>query len=134
MRRAMSGLAIFRIVLGAASWLAPGPISRLFGVSGERITPELEYMNRVFGVRAIALGVGYLASSGEARDLWHRLWVLCDGADTAMGTGMVAARKLRGLSAPAALLTTGGALAIDLAALAADAHSRSVANESRSDC
>jgi hypothetical protein len=114
----MSALAVFRIALGAASWLAPGPVSRLFGVPSERITPELEYMNRVFGVRAVALGVGYLASSGQARELWHRLWLLCDGADTAMGTRMVAARKLRGLSAPAALLTTGGALAIDVAALA----------------
>jgi hypothetical protein len=46
--------------------------------------------------------------------------LLCDDADTAIGTGMVASRKLRGLTAPAALLTTGGALAIDLAALAAD--------------
>ena len=40
------------------------------------MTPELEYMTRVFGVRAVALGVGYLASSGEARRLWHRLWLL----------------------------------------------------------
>ena len=118
MRRAMSGLALFRIVLGSVSWLAPGPVSRVFGVPEERITPELEYMNRVFGVRAIALGVGYLASSGKERSLWHRLWVMCDGADTAMGTGMVATGRLRGLSAPAALLTTGGALAIDIAALA----------------
>jgi hypothetical protein len=32
-------------------------------------------MNRVFGVRAVSLGLGYLASSGEARRLWHRLWL-----------------------------------------------------------
>ena len=88
----MSGLAAFRIGLGAAAWLAP---------------------------RAIALGVGYLASSGEARDVWHRLWLLCDAADTAMGARMVARRELATASGAAALLTTGGALAIDLAAIGA---------------
>ena len=58
------------------------------------MTPELEYMTRVFGVRAVALGVGYLASSGDARRLWHRLWLLCDAADTAMGAGMLASGRL----------------------------------------
>ena len=60
----MTGLAVFRIVLGAASWLAPGPIARSYGVPSDHVTAELEYMTRAFGVRAVALGVGYLASSG----------------------------------------------------------------------
>jgi hypothetical protein len=115
----MRGLAAFRIVLGTAAWIAPRGLSRLFGVPPSRITPELEYMNRVFGVRAVTLGVGYLASSGEARVLWHRLWVLCDAADTAMGVGMLARGRFGGLTAAAGLATTGGALAIDLAALRA---------------
>lgn len=113
----MRGLAVFRIVLGAAAWVAPRGLSRLFGVRPERVTPELEYMTRVFGVRAISLGIGYLGSSGGARRLWHRLWILCDAADTAMGVGMVARGRLGGMTAAAGLLTTGGALAIDLAAL-----------------
>jgi hypothetical protein len=73
-------------------------------------------MNRVFGVRAVSLGIGYLASSGEARDLWHRLWLLCDTTDTAMGTAMVARGELSGLTAAQAVAITGGATAIDLAA------------------
>jgi hypothetical protein len=64
-------------------------------------------------VRAISLGIGYLASSGDARRLWHRLWLLCDTADTAM----VARGQLGGVSGAAALSTTGVAMAIDVAAL-----------------
>ncbi len=115
----MKGLAVCRIGLGSAAWLAPGALSRLFGVPAERVTPELEYMNRVFGVRAVTLGIGYLASSGEARNLWHRLWLLCDAADTVMGARMASRGELGGLSAAAGLATTGGAMAIDLAAFAA---------------
>jgi hypothetical protein len=114
----MTGLAVFRIALGSAAWFAPGGIARVFGVPARRVTPELEYMNRVFGVRAVALGVGYLASSGKARDLWHRLWLLCDAADTVMGARMVARGELPPITGSAGLVTTGGAMAIDLAALA----------------
>lgn len=111
----MTGLALFRIVLGTAAWVAPGRLSRVFGVADDRITPELEYMNRAFGVRAITLGVGYLASTDEARPLWHRLWLLCDAADTAMGAAMVKRGRLGGLTGAAGLLTTGSAAAIDIA-------------------
>jgi len=75
-------------------------------------------MSRVFGVRAVALGVGYLVSSGKARELWHRLWLLCDVADTAMGSRMVKRGELGGMSGTSALAITGGAMAIDVAALA----------------
>jgi hypothetical protein len=114
---AMTGLALFRIALGTAAWVAPRRLSRSFGVPEERITPELDYMNRVFGVRAVTLGVGYLAASPEARPLWHRLWLLCDTADTVMGAGMVHRGSLRGKSAAGGLATTGVAMAIDVAAL-----------------
>jgi hypothetical protein len=115
----MAGLAAFRIVLGAASWIAPERLARAYGVPKRRLTPELEYMTRVFGVRAVALGVGYLASSGEARRLWQRLWLLCDTADTAMGAGMLAGGRLEGKRGAAALATTAPAMALDAAALAA---------------
>jgi hypothetical protein len=116
---AMAGLAAFRIVLGAASWIAPGPIARLYGTPDDRMTPELEYMTRIFGVRAVALGVGYLASSGDARRLWHRLWLLCDAADTAMGAGMIASGRLGPKLGAGAIATTAPAMALDVAALAA---------------
>ena len=120
----MTGLAAFRILLGAFAWFMPRRLSRMFGVAPANITPELDYMNRVFGVRAVALGTGYLASRGEARELWHRLWMLCDAADTVMGVRMVARREIGGLTGAAALATTGGALAVDLAALRDGVRSR----------
>jgi hypothetical protein len=114
---AMRGLAWFRIGLGAFTWIAPRTVNRIFGVSPSDESDPLIYMNRVFGVRAVSLGVGYLASQGEARELWHRLWLLCDGADTAMGAAMVARGRLQGLTAVQALAITGGAAAIDIAAM-----------------
>ena len=114
----MAGLAAFRIVLGAASWIAPRPLARVYGLPEGRLTPELEYMTRIFGVRAVALGVGYLASSGEARRLWHRLWLLCDSADTVMGVGMMAGGRFDPKLGVPALATTAPAMALDVAALA----------------
>ncbi|HMJ34307.1 MAG TPA: hypothetical protein VK501_10335 [Baekduia sp.] len=115
----MRGLAGFRIVLGAFAWCAPRAMNRVFGVSRGGDSPELVYMNRVFGVRAISLGTGYLLSRGEPRRLWHRLWLLCDAADTTMGAAMVARRRLPPVMAAQALAITGVATAIDVAALCA---------------
>jgi hypothetical protein len=117
MKSAMKGLALFRIVLGAFAWFAPRTMNRVFGVPRADDSPALIYMNRVFGVRAVSLGVGYLASSGSARELWHRLWLLCDSADTAMGAAMAAHGQFPALSAVQGLAITGGATAIDLAAM-----------------
>ena len=114
----MIRLAIFRIALGAFAWIAPGTMNRIFGVPRADDSPALIYMNRVFGVRAIALGVGYLLADEEGRRLWHRLWLLCDSADTAMGIGMVARGRFSALTAVQALPITAGAMAIDLAAMA----------------
>lgn len=111
----MRGLALFRIGLGGTSWLAPYSTARLFGTPEERNTSELAYMTRVFGARAIALGTGYLASNEEQRPLWHRLWLLCDAADTVMGIAMVARGRV-GLRQGAPLVAvTGAAMALDVA-------------------
>jgi hypothetical protein len=117
MESAMRGLALFRIALGTFAWFAPRMMNRVFGVPRADDSPALIYMNRVFGVRAVSLGVGYLASRGTARELWHRLWLLCDGADTAMGAGMAARGQFPALTAARALVVTGVPTAIDLAAM-----------------
>jgi len=114
----MGGLAAFRIGLGAASWIAPRLMAQLYGVPEKQVTSELEYMTRVFGARAVALGVGYLASSGDARRLWIRLWLLVDAADTAMGAGMLSGGRLAPKVGALALATTAPAMALDVAALA----------------
>jgi hypothetical protein len=113
----MKGLAFLRISLGTFAWLAPRTMNRVFGVPAADDSPALLYMNRVFGVRAISLGIGYLVSSGDARAVWHRLWLLCDSADTVMGAAMTARRELSPFTAVQALALTAGATAIDLAAL-----------------
>jgi hypothetical protein len=117
--RAMTGLAYTRIANGVLAWFAPQAMNRVFGVPREDESSTLTYMHRVFGVRAVALGVGYLASSGEARSLWHRLWLLCDAADTAMGTAMAIRGGIPRAAAAKALLLTGGATAVDLAGMRA---------------
>lgn len=117
-QRAMKGLAVVRIALGAVAWCAPQATNRVFGVPRDQESPALTYMHRVFGVRAVALGVGYLASRGEARELWHRLWLLCDAADTVMGAGMAARGSMPTATAAKALALTGGSSAVDLWAMA----------------
>ena len=116
----MKRLAYLRIALGTLAWFAPRTTNRVFGLPRSADSAELIYMNRVFGVRAVALGLGYLASEGEARRLWHRLWLLCDGADTAMGLAMAARGQLTGLTALQALALTSGSTAVDLAAMEPD--------------
>lgn len=64
--RALAGLALGRIALGAPSRLAPRAIARTFGAA-RASSPQLDYMTRVFGIRAIALGAGWLSSEGAAR-------------------------------------------------------------------
>ncbi|HTZ86381.1 MAG TPA: hypothetical protein VMB05_06920 [Solirubrobacteraceae bacterium] len=115
----MRFLALFRIALGAFAWFAPRTMNRTFGIPRRDDSTALIYMNRVFGVRAVTLGIGYLASRGEARKLWHRLWLLCDSADTVMGAMMAARGELSGVTAAQALGITGGAVAIDLAGIRA---------------
>jgi hypothetical protein len=116
----MRGLAFLRLGIGALAWFAPRTTNRVFGLPRTDDSAALLYMNRVFGVRAVALGLGYLASDGEARRLWHRLWLLCDAADTAMGAAMVARGQITGVTAFEALALTGGATAVDLAALSGE--------------
>ncbi len=83
---ALTGLALGRLGLGAAGRISPRRTADTFG-SGAAMTPQLAYMTRVFGIRAIALGAGYLLSRGDARKLWQRLAFMCDVSDTVAGIG-----------------------------------------------
>jgi hypothetical protein len=59
-------MAVGRIVLGAASPAAPGAMARTFGT---RTSPELDYMTRVFGSRAIGLSELFRTSGASRRSL-----------------------------------------------------------------
>jgi hypothetical protein len=47
--------------------------------------PQAAYMSRLFGVRDLTLGLGLVATRGDARRLWWRLGILCDLGDAAAG-------------------------------------------------
>jgi SnoaL-like domain len=123
LHRALSGLALGRIGLGTLARLAPGPTTRLFG-AGYAAGPELDYMNRVFGARAFALGTGYLLSSGEARRLWQRLALVCDVSDTVAGVGHLVRGDIPRRSAVAATALTGGYMLVGLAKVLAERQER----------
>lgn len=84
-------MAVGRIVLGAASLVAPHRLSTLFGVPA---SGEVVYLTRIFGARAIALGMAYLAADDEHRDRLQRLSFGVDISDTVTGLGHVARRDV----------------------------------------
>lgn len=84
MERALETLAAGRVAWGTLALAAPGLNVKLAGMS-DRDAPELRYLIRVFGSRAVALGLGYLMSDPAARRRWRRLCLLVDACDTAAG-------------------------------------------------
>lgn len=103
---ALAALAAGRIALGLLGRAAPRRAAQLFG-AGPAATPELNYMTRVFGARAFALGTGYLLSQGSARRLWQRLAFVCDVSDTIAGIGDLRRGEVDRASALAATALTG---------------------------
>ncbi|MFC8527228.1 hypothetical protein [Nocardia sp. NPDC057227] len=79
-------LAVGRVLLGAASLGAPHALNRAFGA---RSTPESLYLMRVYGIRALAMGFGYLTAGPQERARWLRLGLLIDVSDTVAGLGNV---------------------------------------------
>lgn len=75
--KTMAGL---RLAVGVGAWVAPRTTGRLFGLDADA-NPQMIFMARLFAVRDVALGIGLLASTGNARRLWWQTGVLCDTAD-----------------------------------------------------
>jgi hypothetical protein len=120
---ALAGMALGRLGLGAVSLVSPTTGARMFGVD-RALTPELEYMSRVFGIRAIALGSGYLASRGEPRRLWQRLAFACDISDTIAGLAHLRRGDMPGRTAAALVALTGSYTALGAARIARDLQVR----------
>ncbi|TDC51808.1 hypothetical protein E1281_19940 [Actinomadura sp. KC345] len=112
MERAMEMAASGRIVWGTLALAAPGLNMKLAGM-GHRETPELRYMIRIFGSRAVALGVGYLLSDPAARRRWRRLCLLVDACDTAAGLVHLARGDVPRPAAAALVAITGTYAALD---------------------
>jgi len=114
------GLALGRLGLGAAALVSPARSARLFGFE-RAVGPELSYMARIFGIRAITLGCGYLGSDGDARRRWQRLAFMCDISDTVTGIGHLRRADLPGSTAVMLTGMTGAYAAIGTARIALDA-------------
>jgi hypothetical protein len=56
-RIALTGMALGRIVIGAAPFVAAGPASRMLGFPQSHDNATARLMGRMFGVRDIGLGV-----------------------------------------------------------------------------
>jgi hypothetical protein len=112
-------MAVARFAGGAASRVTPGGTARFFGAAGER-SPELDYVVRVCGIRAMALGLGYLSTTGDARRRWQQLALLCDISDTVAGVGDLVRRKVPRSTALGATLRAGIFAAVGAARIAHD--------------
>jgi hypothetical protein len=102
---ALVGMAVGRIVLGAFALAAPSATARLFRMAPK---PDLTYMTRIYGGRAIALGVGYLTEPLVHRRRWHRLGLFVDTADTLAALAHLRRRDLPRPAVLAAGALTGG--------------------------
>lgn len=91
--RALDVLAIGRIVLGLASLASPAALSRLAGTAH---SPELSYLTRIYGARAIALGTSYLLAAADERTRLQLLSLGVDVSDTVTGAGHLMRRDTSG--------------------------------------
>lgn len=73
-----------RLLFGTALFAAPRTAMGAIGLEPDEHRQALHW-GRVFGIRDAALGLGLLASRGDARRLWWRLGLLCDLGDATAG-------------------------------------------------
>ena len=61
-------LTVLRFIIGGGAWIAPRTMGRLFGLDIDA-NPQAPYVARLFAVRDAVLGVGLVATDGDARRL-----------------------------------------------------------------
>ncbi len=119
---ALRGMAFGRLGIGASSRVA-ARASTVIGGLGGGASGELDYMMRVFGIRAVALGTGYLTSAGDAQRAWQRLAFMCDVSDTIAGLNHMRRRDIPLASAIGLTLLTGSYALIGAAKIRRDLES-----------
>ena len=113
---AVKALAALRVVVGAAAWLAPRQSGKGFGVEPDA-NPQAPYLGRLFGARDVALGIGTLQATGEARRQWLQVGIVVDAADAVVAlaagrAGYVSPVMAGLLFAPAVAAVALGAVAL----------------------
>lgn len=111
--KALSGL---RLVIGASAWLLPRAAGKGFGLDASA-NPQSPYLARLFGARDVAMGVGTLHSSGEARQQWLKIGVGVDAADAIAAIAAHRAGYLNPVSAALVFAPAAAAVALGLSAL-----------------
>ncbi|MCV7198639.1 hypothetical protein [Mycobacterium angelicum] len=81
LRRAFAAAAVGRILLGASAFASPRSQTRMNGVPDQLLSTETKYLIRIFGARALALGIGYLGSDEPNRRRWQYLGLMVDTLD-----------------------------------------------------
>lgn len=81
LRHAFAAAAVGRIILGASAFVSPRSQTRMNGAPDTLLSTEMKYMIRIFGARALALGIGYLTSDESNRRRWQRIGLLVDSLD-----------------------------------------------------
>lgn len=112
--QAARALALLRIGAGTGAWLAPNLAARLMGLQGG---PSVAFVLRLFGVRDLIMGLGYLSASPDARDNWVRMGIVADAGDA---VGSLAAVRAGGVPARTGIpmmLTAIGAVTVATTAL-----------------
>lgn len=109
---AVTGMALGRIVLGLAPFIAAAPAARLVGFPAAHDTPTARLMGRFFGVRDIGLGVLALWALRTPEVLPFVLLfnAMMDAGDL-VATGIPLIRRQgidRGAALSAAMATIGG--------------------------
>jgi hypothetical protein len=105
------GLAAGRIALGVAALIAPRRLTAGFGMNS---TPATDYLTRIYGARALALGAGYLTEPKAERGRWHRIGLAVDISDTLTAVGHLARRDVPKGSILALGGLTGGYMLVGL--------------------
>lgn len=81
LQHAFKAAAVGRIVLGTTAFVAPKLQTRMNAVPDSTASTEMNYLIRIFGARALAIGLGYLISDESNRRRWQRLGLLVDTLD-----------------------------------------------------
>jgi hypothetical protein len=116
---AVKALAGLRVVVGAAAWLAPRLSGKGFGLDPDA-NPQAPYVGRLFGARDVALGVGTLQATGEARRQWLTLGVAVDTADALAALAAGRGGYLSPVAAGLVFAPAAAAVALGVAALQGD--------------
>jgi hypothetical protein len=110
-----TSLPLLRIAAGAGAYAFPDLTGKVLGLK-LKDNHDAVFLGRLFGARDVLLGLGTLASTGEAKKLWWRLGIIADVADAGAGIlGVRAGAPKRGhiMSTAAAL----GAVGLGISAL-----------------